>query len=56
VHTQVATTLTYSGADAEAAPKNNAAQPVTPPPAPPPQPVKKGGFFHSIGRFFKKVF
>ena len=49
VHTQVATTLSYSSA--EPAPKGAAQPPVAPPP-----PAKKAGFFHAIGRFFKKVF
>jgi hypothetical protein len=56
VHTQVATTLAYSGVEPDAAAKNAAAPPATPVPPSPPQPAKKGGFFRGIGRFFKKVF
>ncbi len=50
VHTQVATTLSYSG-DAPQAPTQPAA---TPPP--PPAPRKKGGFFHGVGQFFRRIF
>jgi len=58
VHTQVSTTLSYSGTEAEDAVKKDVAQtpaapatPVTPTP-----PAKKSGFFHAIGQFFRKVF
>jgi hypothetical protein len=48
VHAQVSTTLVYSGdASGTAAGKDTAAKP----PAP-----QKTGFFHSIGRFFKRAF
>ena len=51
VHTQVATTLVYNPAPAAAATPNEAAvKPATPPPA------QKGGFFHAIGNFFRKIF
>lgn len=58
-HTQIAATLSYSEADPTAldTPANKAAATPTPAPAAtPPQPQKKGGLFHSIGRFFKRVF
>lgn len=49
VHTQIATSLVYNPASPDAQAKQNAA-------APPPAPAQKSGFFHSIGRFFRKVF
>lgn len=57
VHTQVSTTMTYSSADTGTAPKKDAIStaPATLP-VTPPAPEKKGGLFHAIGRFFKRVF
>ena len=49
VHTQVAATMVYNPAPPDAQPKRDAA--AKPPPA-----AQKPGFFHSIGRFFKRVF
>jgi len=50
-HTQVATTLVYDSETASAQPKKDAA---ARPPAPPT--AEKKGLFHSIGRFFKRIF
>ena len=48
-HTQVATTLVYNGAGSDAATvKDTSAKPAAP--------EQKKGFFHSVGRFFKRVF
>jgi hypothetical protein len=49
-HTQVATTLVYDPASADAQAKRDAA--AKPPAAPP----EKKGFFHTIGRFFRRLF
>jgi hypothetical protein len=50
-HTQVATTLVYDPAAADAQAKRDAA--AKPPAAAPPE---KKGFFHSLGRFFRRLF
>jgi hypothetical protein len=60
VHTQMATTLSAPSIEAEAEVKRDTAQPPVAapvvPPAGPPPPTRKRGFFHAIGRFFKKAF
>ncbi len=48
-HTQVATTLVYTGDGADTASKKDT-------PAMMPAPVGKKGFFHGLGKFFRKVF
>ena len=48
-HTQVATTLVYNGGGAPDAAAKKDDSPTTPP-------EQKKGFFHSVGRFFKRVF
>lgn len=54
VHTQVATTLVYNPATAEPATANPQAAKVAD--ARFPAPAEKAGFFHSVGRFFKRIF
>jgi hypothetical protein len=49
VHTQIATSLVYNPAAAEAQENKDAA-------AKPPAPAEKSGFFHRVGRFFKHIF
>lgn len=53
VHTQVATTLSYS-ADPPAIPAEKVTVPLPAPP--PPKAQKKGGFFHGIAGFFRRIF
>ena len=48
-HTQVATTLVYNGAGSDTATVKDAS-------TKPAAPEQKKGFFHSVGRFFKRVF
>jgi hypothetical protein len=59
-HSQVATTLVYAGEKPEATEQETAAPAASPPPPIPAAPAKsaqqKTGFFHSIGRFFKRIF
>jgi hypothetical protein len=59
VHAQLSATLSYSGSDADGAAKKDVPQ--TPAAVPlhratPLPPARKGGFFHAVGQFFKKVF
>jgi hypothetical protein len=56
-HSQVATTLVYKSEAPEAtAPKPPAPAAATPVPASTAKPAQQKGFFHSIGRFFKRIF
>jgi hypothetical protein len=58
VHAQVSTTLNYSGDGAETPPPGTTEPPMAfgqiqqAPPTPPPE---KPGFFHRLGRFFKRL-
>jgi hypothetical protein len=52
VHTQVATTLSYSADDSSKAPAATPPAAQTPPPAPPPS----NNVFHKVGHFFKRIF
>jgi hypothetical protein len=55
---QTTATLAYNGADKATGQAPTAAAPGPTPPVPAPAPTKekKHGFFHGMGRFFKKVF
>lgn len=52
IHTQVATTLSYSADDSSKAPAATPPAAQTPPPAPPPS----NNVFHKVGHFFKRIF
>ena len=57
-HTQVSTTLSFDGTNAQAASSSLPALSPAPLPAPlpAPAPTKKQGFAHALGHFFKRIF